>query len=146
MNIFSGLFLALLTALVWAIFDLVSRPLSVRSQNPLALSVLYNIVGGVFALTFLLVEPGKFAGITAMILALTFFITLLYGIVEATQFFARKYLEVSYSSILFQLTPIVTLVGAILFLGEQATSEKIPQKIIGVILTFVGVTILGIAV
>src|SRR3989338_2343396 len=122
--VYSGLFLALLTALLWAVFDLVSRPLSVRSKNRIALSVLYNILGGVFALVFLFIEPGIFTGITATILAFTFLITVLYGIVEATQFFARKYLEVSYSSILFQLTPVVVLAGAILFLGSMPRVRK----------------------
>ena len=48
--------------------------------------------------------------------------------------------EVSTTAPIVNTSTIFAVLGGIIFLGERA---KIPQKIVGVVLAFVGITILG---
>lgn len=121
----SGLVFAFLAALFFSAYGLLSRVLSVKSENPIALSVLYGLFGTFFAIPVLFIEPFSFKAITASVLSATFFATVFYGIQEATQFFMRKYLEASRSTIFFQLTPVVTFIVSILVLDETFSGNKV---------------------
>ena len=121
----TGLIYAMLSAVLWAAYGLLARGLSVRSDSPLAFSVLYMFFGALFSLPFLVIAPGEFQGITKTVLAATFIMTVLYGIVDATQFFARKYLEASRMTVLFQLTPLITFAASLLLLNESVTPGKL---------------------
>lgn len=91
----SALFLALSTAVLFAAYGLLSRALAVKSSDPLAFSILYSFFSSIISLLFLIIYPGKFSGINPLIIFITFLATLSYGIFEAVQFFARKYVEAS---------------------------------------------------
>lgn len=121
----AGLGFALLAAFLFTAFGLLARVLSVQSKSPVAFATLYGIFGTVFSLPIILIEPGNFQGITAIVLFTTFLATVFYGTQEATQFFMRKYLEASRSTIFYQLTPVVTFITSLIFLNETISTEKI---------------------
>ena len=116
---------AAFAAILFSVFGLLSRVLSVKSENPLALSAVYGFIGAIFSIPILFVEPWKFGDITLGILFVTFLATVLFGIFEATEFFAQKYLEASRSTIFFQITPIVTFIGSVAFLHESVSLQKL---------------------
>jgi drug/metabolite transporter (DMT)-like permease len=120
-----GLALALASAAAFSAYSLLSR-ISVRhSADPLAFAVPYAILSGLFSLAFIPLEPWQFGTITISVILITLLATVLFGIFEASQFFARKYIEASRLTIFFQLTPVVTAFTAALFLREPLTAEKL---------------------
>lgn len=121
---------ALLTAISWASYAILARFLVVKIDYPLAFAVLVNLFASVGGLIVLITEGGNFIGITIIVLFATFISTLCSGVFEALQIFVRKNLEVSRSTVLQQLSPIITLVGSVILLHESFT----PTKVIGTIL------------
>lgn len=126
----TGLFLALATAVTFSAFGLLSRVLARDSKDPLALSVAYGLLGALFSLPLFFIEPWRFGTITPIVLLITFVATVCAGLFETTEFFARKHLEASRMTILFQLTPVVTFFGSIALLNESFSLEKISAIIL----------------
>jgi drug/metabolite transporter (DMT)-like permease len=121
----TGLSFGLLTALFLAAYALLARSLAIKSESPLAFSIVFGVFAALFSLPIIVLEPGSFSGITSTVLLVTLLATLLWGIYDATQFYVRKHLEASRFTLIFQLTPIVALIGSILFLGENVTAAKL---------------------
>ena len=115
---------ALGTAVAWSIYGLVARVLAKDSSSPLALSVSYGIYSALFALVPLLWEPWIFSGITSTVLFVTFLATFFFGVYDIFQFYGRKHLEASQSTVLFQVAPIVTFLVAVALLHESFTLAK----------------------
>ncbi len=120
-----GLLLALLTTVLFAAYGLLSRVLSVKSTDPLAFSVVYGLFSAVFSVILLLIQSEKLTAITAPILFVTFLATVGYGVFETLQFFARKYVEASRSTLIFQFAPAATFIASILFLREGLSLQKL---------------------
>lgn len=95
-----------------------------KSANPLAFAVLVNVFASLYAIPVLIYEGGTFVGITIIVLIATFLSTVFSGIFEGLQIFVRKNLEASRSTVLSQLAPLVTFLGAIIILREQFTMLK----------------------
>lgn len=98
-----GLLYALVTAILFASFGLLARVLSVKSESPLALAVITGCWGAVFSVPIIFFAGGKFGGIDSKVIFITFLATLFFGVFEASQFFARKHLEASRSTIIFSV-------------------------------------------
>lgn len=107
---------------------------SKKSEDPLAFSVLYGFYTAFISLIILFFEPWRFGDITPKILLITFIATVLFGIMQAAEFLARKYLEASRMTILFQLTPVITFFAAVLFINETFSTEKL----LAILLIFAG--------
>ncbi len=121
----NGFILALITAVAFSTFALLSRTLAKGSKDPLAFSVVYGLFAALFSLIILLIEPWEFGDITYQVLLITFLATVFFGVFEASEFFARKHLEASRLTVLFQLTPVVTFLGSILLLQETFSLGKV---------------------
>ncbi len=115
---------ALSTAVLWASYGLLSRVIAHKSASPLAFSVALGLVGGAFSLIPALWEPWAWKELTPAILLVTFVAVTLFGVYSAFEFFARKHLEASRSTTLFQLAPVVTFFASALLIGEEPTLEK----------------------
>lgn len=120
-----GLIFAFITAFLFAAFGLISRYLSKESKYPLAFAVIYGGISSLFTIPIFFIEQWKFGNITPFIIFVTFIATILFGLFEANQFFARKNLEASRLTIFFQITPLVTFLASLLFLGESITVQKL---------------------
>jgi drug/metabolite transporter (DMT)-like permease len=120
-----GLLLALGTAVSFAAFGILSRVLSVKNEDPLAFSAAYGCWGGIIGLVMFLFEAKDLSDIAANIIWFTFITTVLYAIFDGTQFYARKYLEASYSTLVYQIVPVVTFFVSIVFLDERFTWLKL---------------------
>ncbi len=112
---------AMLTAISWAMYALIARTLIVKSDRPLAFVVLVNCFASFFGFLVLIAEGGVFMGITVIVILATFISTVFSGVYESLQIFVRKRLEASRSTVLSQLAPLVTFVGAVIILGEHFT-------------------------
>lgn len=121
----AGLLMAFSAILAFTVFGLLARVLAKGSDDPLAFAVVYSIFTALFSLLFLTIEPWRFSCPTIGIVAVTFVATVLAGAFEATEFFARKHLEASRSTILFQITPVVTFFASILILREGFSLQKL---------------------
>jgi len=121
----TGFVLALAAAVSFATYSLIARVLAKASRDPLAFSILYGAWSSILAFPIFLFEPWKFGVITPMILFVTFLATVFFAIFQGTEFFSRKHLEASRLTVLFQLTPAITFLGAILLLQESISVEKL---------------------
>lgn len=121
-------FLALASALIFAAQELLMRVLAIRTGSPRVFAVVFNLWGAGFALLLFLLERGSLAGLRRLtpvqyiLLAST---VILYGLYERTQFYARQGTDASTFAIIFRLSTVIGFVGAILFLQEPLTTEKI---------------------
>ncbi|KKR18316.1 MAG: hypothetical protein UU65_C0002G0249 [candidate division CPR2 bacterium GW2011_GWC1_41_48] len=120
------LFLSLLTAFSFAATNLVMRVLSVNSENPRAFSFVANLWGACLAILIFFSLPHK-SQITASknIILLIILASIIYGIVDRVQFYARKHIEASTFAILFRTTLIITFLSSIIFLKEPFTLNKL---------------------
>lgn len=121
-------FLALASALIFAAQELLMRILAIRTGSPRIFAVVFNLWGAGFALLLFLLERGSLAGLMGLsttqyvLLAST---VILYGLYERTQFFARQGTDASTFAIIFRLSTVIGFIGAIIFLQEALTPEKI---------------------
>lgn len=130
----SWLIYALLSATLFAAGALVSRVISVDSSYPRAYSVMFGFISSVLVLFLFLTQPITFHQLPLYVILLTFVATLCYGLGDRLSFFLSKHIEASLLTIIDKLTPVVTFVASLVFLGEALTAKKL----IAVILIIVG--------
>ncbi len=122
------LFLSLAATLMFTTQNLLMRVLAVKSVHPRTFSFVFNSWGALFAAILFLIERPSLAIIPQISWAQWLLIaaaTLGYGLYERTHFLARKHIDASTTAILFRLSPVVTFIGAILFLHEPLTITKL---------------------
>lgn len=128
------LFFAFIPAILFTVWNLLSRVISVDSKNPRVFSVVYSLVGAIIIFPLFIFQLGSMKQIPLEIILLTGFGTILYGIFDRLQFFASRDIEASTLAILFRITPVATLIASTVFLSEKATLDKI----LGTLLIIVG--------
>lgn len=116
---------ALLAALLFAIVALLSRVIGIDSAHPRAYSVIFGFTSGVFALFLFVVEPFSFRPVSATVIVLTIVATLCYSFGDRVVFVVSKSIEASLVTIIDKLTPVVTFVASLIFLGESFTWLKL---------------------
>lgn len=122
------LILSLAAALMFTTQNLLMRVLAVKSVYPRTFSFVYNSWGTVFAAIFFLIEHPSLSSlpqVTWTQWGLLAGATLGYGLYERSHFLARKELEASTTAILFRLSPVITFIGALLFLHEPLSFTKL---------------------
>lgn len=120
--------LALGSAFIFAAQELLMRILAVRTGSPRLFAVVFNLWGAAFAILLFLLERGSLAalwGLTPLQYVLLASTVILYGLYERTQFFARSGTDASTFAIIFRLSTVIGFIGAIFFLQETLTAEKI---------------------
>lgn len=121
----SWLIYALLSAFCATLYALMSKVLSINSDNPRAFSVIFGLSAAICSLLLFTIEPFSMRPVEIPLLLLTIISTILYAIYDRTQFYARKYLEASRISVIWKLSTFVSVLIAILFLKEDITIIKI---------------------
>jgi len=118
---------ALIANLLFVVYTLLGRVLSIKSKNPRAFSVVYNLTCFLIAfLNWLVTRPAfSLNVITPSVLFLTFSAIILWGLFCLLEFYAYKYTEASLSAVLFKTADVIALVIATIFLKEILTSKKI---------------------
>lgn len=104
------------------------RVLGIKSGNARIFSLVFNIWGAFFALIGFILQSGSFAQLADVkpsTFALLMLAVLFYGLYERIQFVARKGIDASSLTIIYQLSPVVGFFGALLFLGEQFSIIKL---------------------
>lgn len=130
----TGFVLAILTAIVVTAYNLCARAWVTDSGSPLAFSILYTIFAAILSLGILFVEPWQFVDVSSFWIVALITAGLLYGMYDATQFSARKYVEASTLSLFSQLAPLIAFALAVLVLKEEPTL----MRIVAVICIIVG--------
>ena len=104
------------------------RVLGIKSGNARIFSLVFNLWGAFFALIGFMLQGGSFAQL-AIVNPSTFVLLMLavlfYGLYERIQFVARKGIDASSLTVIYQLSPVVGFFGALLFLGEQFSIIKL---------------------
>jgi len=118
-------FYALTTAVLFSAWSLLSRILSVKSENPRAFSVVYNILAAGCALLLLAFHPQAFRPLPVGAVIVSILALLIWSVYGRTEFYATKYVEASTLSILSRVAPLVTFSVSILVFRESATAVKI---------------------
>ena len=121
----TGFALAILTAFIVAGYNLCARMWVVDSKSPLAFSIVYTTFAAIFSLGILFLEPWQFSNVSPLWILLLVMAGLLYGLYDATQFSARKYVEASTLSLISQLSPVVAFVLAVALLKEDPSASKL---------------------
>ena len=122
------LILSLAAVLMFTAQNLLMRVLAVKSVHPRTFSFVFNSWGTFFAaILFLFERPslGALPQISWIQWVLIVAATLGYGLYERTHFLARKQLDASTTAILFRLSPVITFIGALLFLHEPLTFSRL---------------------
>ena len=122
------LLFATFAIILFAIQDIMMRVLGIKSGNARIFSLVFNMWGAFFALIVFVIQGGSFAQLASvspstiilLILAVVF-----YGLYERIQFVARKGIDASSLTVIYQLSPVVGFFGALLFLGEQFSITKL---------------------
>ncbi len=116
---------ALSSAFLFALTALLSRVVSINSAHPRAYSVIFGFMSGVCALLLFLVEPFSFRAVSMTVIILTICSTLCYSFGDRVLFFVSRSIEASLVTIIDKLTPVVTFVASLIFLGESFTWLKL---------------------
>lgn len=116
---------ALLAALLFAVVALLSRVIGIDSAHPRAYSVIFGFVSGICALFLFVVEPFSLRPISITVIVLTICSTLCYSFGDRVVFVVSKSIEASLVTIIDKLTPVVTFVASLIFLGESFTWLKL---------------------
>ena len=120
--------------LFFATQDIMMRILAIKSDHSRIFSFVFNLWGAFFALIAFMLQGGSFAQL-ALVPPQTIWLiaagVLLYGLYERVQFIARKGIDASSLTVIYQLSPVVGFLGALIFLNEQPT----PLKLLGASLT-----------
>ncbi len=121
---------SLLSALLFAAFALLSRVISIDSAHPRAYSVIFGLSSAGCALFLFLIEPFSFRPISTLVLILTVISTVCYGLSDRLLFTVSKSIEASLLTIIDRLTPVVTFVASLIFLGESFTLLKLAAVVL----------------
>ena len=116
------LILSLAAVLMFTAQNLLMRVLAVKSDHPRTFSFIFNSWGVIFALIFFVIERPSLIDFTEISWTQWLLIggvALGYGLYEQTHFLVRKQLDASTTTILFQLTPVIGFMGALIFLHES---------------------------
>lgn len=116
---------ALLAALLFAMFALLSRVISINSAHPRAYSIIFGLSSALFALLLFALEPFSLKPISGLVLVLTIIATICYGLSDRLLFTISKSIEASLLTIIDKMTPVVTFVASLVFLGESFTLRKL---------------------
>ncbi len=116
---------ALLAALLFALFSLLTRVVSINSAHPRAYSVIFGVSSGACALLLFALEPFSFHPVSSVVLLLTVISTIFYGLSDRLLFTVSQSIEASLLTIIDKLTPVVTFVASCVLLGEGFTFKKV---------------------
>ncbi len=117
--------LALASTLVFLIYDLLSRVLVVKSDDPRAFSALYNFAAGFFSLGLFLIDRFQWHKIPLSIWLLTVAMIVVYGIFNRTEYAAKKHIEASLFAVVGKGASVVAFFASIIFLSESVTWQKL---------------------
>lgn len=134
------LFYSLLSATLGVLYATISRKLSVKSENPRALSIVFNAISALVALFLLTFDKWWFSPVPSGIWILVLLSIVLYSVFEGTQFYGRKYINASTASILFRLNTVISVLASFIFLRESIT----PNKIIATLLILIGTYLVSV--
>jgi len=124
---------ALFALIIFTVYDLLSRHLSVKSKNPFAFQVVYDISAVILTPILLFIDPIPKIHVTLLTVAFTIFGVGAWTIFSRLEFLTHKNVEASVLTILERLSPILTFILSILFLRESLTLAKVAALVLTVI-------------
>lgn len=121
----SWFILSLFSLVCFTGYDILSRKLAIDSENPLALSVVYNSIVVLMAPLLLLIEPYYPKQLPVSVIILTALSIVVWGLFGRFEYFAHKHVEASLLAIIIKIAPIITLMLSVLFFNEPITTNKL---------------------
>lgn len=119
---------ALLALCLFVIYDLASRRIAVRSENPQVFAAIYGLFVALMAPILFFLDPSLPTGMTPQVIGITIFGLIIWGLFGRFEYFARANTEASVFSIILKLAPVLNFFLSLVVLGESWS----PNKLIGI--------------
>jgi len=119
-----GVILAFLSAVFYALVFFLSKVFVKSTKNPLIEVFLYQFLAGLFFIPIFIYEKPS-VNLSTEVILLTILVTFLYAGFNIFGFKANKYIDVSVSGILSQITGVVAFIGSLIIFKEQLTTMKL---------------------
>lgn len=110
---------------LFTVYDLLARTVGVKSKNPLAFSMAYNLLASALCLIIFVLSGEKVEQVPLSTMGLTILMTILYAIFERTEYYAHKHVEASVLTIILKLATAITFISSIIFLKERLVWQKV---------------------
>lgn len=117
--------LSILSLVCFAGYEVLSRKISIDSDNPVALSVVYNFVISLLTPLLFFIEPIPKIALTTHSIMLTLLSIAVWALFGRFEYSSHKHVEASLFSIITKVAPVITFILSIIFYKEQVTANKI---------------------
>ncbi|MBT3293021.1 DMT family transporter [Candidatus Peregrinibacteria bacterium] len=119
--------LASLSAICYTTYNVLGRVYSINSNNARAFSVVWGSICTLLLLPLIpfYIKGWNISDAPRYILIALLISVFFYALYDRTQFAVRKYLQASETALLYQISPVASLLTLWLFLGEEPTLIKI---------------------
>ncbi len=119
-----GIFLAVVSALTFAITNFISKTIINKKANSIFVTVFFQVFAGLFFIPLLLTQEVVLPN-SSEYWVWFFIVIILYTIQGLSGFAMYKYLDISLASILGQSRTLFSFIGALILFNESATILKI---------------------
>lgn len=116
---------ALISLFVFSGYDLLSRYLATKSDNPRVFSTLYNGFIALMSPVLFLIDPIRPANLDLISLGLATLGVIVWGLFARFEFYAHSHVKASTLTIVLKLAPLLNFVLALLILREPLTLAKL---------------------
>lgn len=116
---------AILSLLAFSAYEVMARFFGVKTRNPVAFSVIYNLLICLYFLPLFLVEPFKGVVWTWQLLGWTLVSVTIWTVFVRFEYFAHREVEATTLAVVLKIAPVITFGVSILFLNEVLTSMKL---------------------
>lgn len=121
----SWIFYTILALIFFVIYDLASRRVATRSENPQVFAAIYGLFVAVMAPILFFLDPSLPQGITPQVILMTIIGLVVWGLFGRFEYFARANTEASVFSIILKLAPVLNFFLSLVVLGETWSTNKL---------------------
>ncbi|MEI8232926.1 MAG: DMT family transporter [bacterium] len=119
------LIFSLLALTFFVIYDLSSRYLATKSENPLVFAAIYNFFVALMAPLLFFFDKTTPSHLTVPVLIMTVVGLIVWGLFGRFEYFARSHTEASVMSITVKLAPVINFFLALIILHESWSINKL---------------------
>jgi len=121
----SWLFYSVITVFFYTAWSLVARIATVKSNNPRAFSLIYNIFAALSGILLFAFPREDTLPITLPVIFITLGALFFWGIYGRVEFYSTKYVEASTLSVVSKVGPMITFILSTILFSEPVTLLKI---------------------
>lgn len=116
---------ALISLVAFSLYDTASRRFGVGAKNPLALSVVYNLLICLYFVPLFLWQPAMWPEWNFKVVGLTALTIAVWTVFVRYEYFAHQKVEATTLAVVLKLAPAITFGLSVVWLGEVLTLSKL---------------------